>query len=121
MTDTARSRLTLEELASIERTSSTATASPWFSYVVGRDLEAGRNCIELGNLETIEIVGGTVADQDFIARAREDVPKLLREVRSLQAEVAAARAELLLARGRASFDDAGSTVSLAILGSSSHV
>jgi hypothetical protein len=80
------------ELRAIEDRCRTASPSPWFSYVVGRNLEAGLNCIELGSAQLIEVVGATVADQDFIANARQDVPNLLRYVRSLQQQLAAARA-----------------------------
>jgi hypothetical protein len=51
--------------------------------VVGRDSEAGLNCIGTGDARLIEIVGGTIADQDFIASAREDMPMLIAEVRRL--------------------------------------
>jgi hypothetical protein len=80
------------ELRAIEDRCRTASPSPWFSYVVGRNLEAGLNCIELGSARLIEIVGATVADQDFIANARQDVPNLLHYVRSLQQQLASARA-----------------------------
>jgi hypothetical protein len=82
-----------EELDRIERLSDAATQGPWFSYVVGRDTEAESNCIEvgtcneLGSCKCIEVVGGTVADQDFIASARQDVPRLLLEVRVLRARL----------------------------------
>ena len=77
-----------EELARIERRIRAAAPEPWFSYVVGRDMEAGSNCIELGSYQTIEVVGGSIADQDFIAHAREDLPRLLEEVRVLRAALA---------------------------------
>lgn len=80
--------LSEDDLEQIEQRIRSATAPPWFSWVAGRNLEAGSNCIELGSLETIELRGGTVADQDFIAYAREDLPRLLREVRALRAACA---------------------------------
>ena len=64
-----------------------ASPGPWFSLVAGRDLEAGMNCIELGCCSLMEVLGGTIADQDFIANAREDLPLLLREVRRLRAVI----------------------------------
>lgn len=79
-----------QDLDRIERLLDAATDGPWYSYVVGRDVEAGSNCIEvgacneLGSFKSIEIVAGTVADQDFIASARQDLPKLLLEVRRLR-------------------------------------
>ena len=79
-----------DELDRIECLIDATTQGPWFSYVVGRDTEVGANCIEVGScnelgcFKSIEIVGGTVADQDFIASARQDVPRLLLEVRTLR-------------------------------------
>jgi hypothetical protein len=35
--------------------------------------------------EDINLIGASVADQDFIAHARQDVPRLLDEVQRLQA------------------------------------
>ncbi len=34
--------------------------------------------------DDIELSGATIADQDFIAAAREDIPRLLQAVRTLQ-------------------------------------
>jgi hypothetical protein len=79
-----------EELDRIERLADAASAAPWSSSVVGRDRYADCNCIELGlcnelgSFARIELIGGSVADQDFIASARQDVLRLLREVRSLR-------------------------------------
>lgn len=38
----------------------------------------------------IELAGATIADQDFIAHARQDVPRLLEEVARLKARKALA-------------------------------
>lgn len=86
-----------EELNRIERLSDAATTGPWFSYVAGRDTDAAENCIEvgacneLGSFKSLEVSGGTIADQDFIASARQDVPRLLLEVRVLRARLQALR------------------------------
>jgi hypothetical protein len=86
-----------EELDRIECLIDAATQGPWFSYVVGRDTEVGSNCIEvgycneLGSFKSIEVLGCTVADQDFIASARQDVPRLLLEVRTLRARLGSLR------------------------------
>jgi len=70
------------------------TAGPWFSYVEGRDPDTGTNrielgwCDELGSFRSIEPRGATIADQDFIASARQDMPRLLLEVRMLRARLA---------------------------------
>lgn len=91
MTSLTNGELSDEDLDTIERLVKAATEGPWFSYVIGRDAEACSNCIELGScnelgsFKSVEIVGGTVADQDFIACAREVLPKLLVEVRAWRA------------------------------------
>lgn len=80
-----------DELNRMERLAQAATAGPWLSYAVGRDKGAGSNrvelgvCNDLGSFQSIELNGGTIADQDFIASARQDVPRLLLEVRALRA------------------------------------
>jgi hypothetical protein len=79
--------ISARELDAMESRSNGASPGPWFSYVVGRDLEAGLNCIELGSCELMEIIGGTVADQDFIASARTDQPRLIAEIRALRAMI----------------------------------
>jgi hypothetical protein len=94
--------LTDDELEEMERRCRTATAGPWVSYVAGRDTEAGCNYIETGTPGCVEIIGATIADQDFIASCREDVPRLINEVRRLRSDErrryaihAAPRAEVL--------------------------
>ncbi|EHH05130.1 hypothetical protein MEA186_30567 [Mesorhizobium amorphae CCNWGS0123] len=55
----------------------------------GRDFLGGSNFIQTGEGadrgEDIEMTDGTVADQDFMAAARQDVPRLVAEVRRLRA------------------------------------
>jgi hypothetical protein len=93
MTMHKRFDLSDEELAEIEHRIEAASSGPWFSYVVGRDCEAWTNyieigcCNELGSFKSIELVGGTIADQDFMAAARQDLPRLIREVRTLRARL----------------------------------
>lgn len=79
-----------EELNRIQRLTDAATAGPWFSCVAGQNGHEDSNCIELGSCNELgcfhcmRLIGGTIADQDFIANAREDVPKLLAEIRTLR-------------------------------------
>lgn len=86
-----------EELDEIAGRIDAASPGPWLSYVAGRESEADSNyielgaCNELGSFASIELIGGTIADQDFIARARQDLPRLLLEVRILRARLAAMR------------------------------
>jgi len=76
------------ELAAIAQRCANATPGPWVSSVEGRDHHGGSNIIIVGavedNLEDIEPIGATVADQDFIAAARQDVPRLLAEITRLK-------------------------------------
>lgn len=66
-----------------------AQPGPWKSFVEGRDHTSGSSFImtgegEGGRGEDIELSGATIADQDFIAAARQDVPLLLEEIRVLK-------------------------------------
>ncbi len=76
------------ELKKIEARCDAAAAGPWKSCVEGRDHTSASSFImtgegrERGN--DIELTGATTADQDFIAHARQDIPKLLAEVRRLE-------------------------------------
>lgn len=78
------SPLTAQELAEIVRRCDLATGGPWKSYVEGRDHDSGSSFIETeGN--DIYLSGASISDQDFIAEARQDVPKLLAELQRLKA------------------------------------
>ena len=61
---------------------------PWKAYIEGRDHESGTSIIKTGESEKrgedIEILGATTADFDFIAHARQDIPKLIEEIRELR-------------------------------------
>lgn len=89
--------LTDEDLVRIEHLAESATTGPWYAYVVGRDAEAVTNrielgwCNELGSFKSLEVVGGSAADLDFIASARQDLPRLLLEVRALRARLESMR------------------------------
>jgi hypothetical protein len=84
-----RTSLTAARLSEIERRCAAASRAPWKSYVEGRDHASGSSFIRTGGSRAargadIELTGATVADQDFIAAARQDVPALLAEVRRLK-------------------------------------
>ncbi len=72
-----------EELDEIEKRWEAATSGPWTSWVEGRDHLSGSSFI-MTSAQDIEFMGATVADQDFIAHAHQDVPCLLNEVRRLR-------------------------------------
>jgi len=80
--------LTEAELAEIEKRVNAASPGPWKSYVEGRDHTCGSSFIMRGEKgcrgEDIELTGCSVADQDFIAAARQDIPALIAEIRTLQ-------------------------------------
>ena len=77
-----------EELEEILARAEAATEAPWKSHVEGRDHTSGSSFVMTGphgsRGDDIELTGATVADQDFIAAARQDVPRLVAEVRRLR-------------------------------------
>lgn len=76
-----------EELKSIRERCDLATSGPWKSYVEGREEMSGSDFIMTGG-EDIYLTGATIADQDFIAHARQDIPLLLDEIDRLRCLVA---------------------------------
>ena len=83
--------MTDRELEEIRLRCEAAAPGPWVSFVEGRDHSSGSNFIMTGEGENrsddIELTGATVADQDFIAHARQDIPKLLNEIARLKASL----------------------------------
>lgn len=77
-----------DELNIIEMRAKLARPGPWKSFVEGRDHFSGSSFIMTGlddeRGEDIELTGATTEDQDFIAAARQDVVKLIEEVRALK-------------------------------------
>ena len=78
-----------EELKAIADRCDRASPGPWISMVEGRDHDSGSSFIMRGRPgergEDIELSGATPDDQDFIAHARQDIPRLLEEVWRLSA------------------------------------
>lgn len=72
------------ELEEIEERSAATSDGEWKSYVEGRDHTSGDSFIKTGNGNDIYLSGATLFDQDFIANARQDIPKLLAEIRRLK-------------------------------------
>lgn len=65
------------------------TSGPWKSYIEGRDHTSGSHFIMTGDNnhgigEDFEIDGARVEDYDFIANAKQDIPKLIEEIRRLR-------------------------------------
>jgi hypothetical protein len=75
--------ITDEELKQISARCDAATPGPWKSWVEGRDHESGDHFISTGG-EDIYLTGATLADQDFIAAARQDIPALIKAIRELK-------------------------------------
>ena len=75
--------ITEEELRKIEERINMAQARPWKAYIENRDHESGSDFIMTGTGENIEMLGATTADYEFIANARQDIPRLINEIRLL--------------------------------------
>jgi len=81
--------ITEKELDEIEFRANIAQPGPWKAFIENRDHESGSSFIMTGEEgknrgEDIEMLGATDADYDFIANARQDIPRLLREIRELR-------------------------------------
>ena len=72
------------ELEVIRNRCAQATPGPWKSFIEGRDHTSGSNFIMTGGEDFELSGGGTTADQDFIAHARQDIPRLLAEIERLK-------------------------------------
>jgi hypothetical protein len=80
--------LTDDEIENIRKRCDGAHPGPWGSYWEGRDHWGGGSFLMLGEGDQrgkdIEVAGIAMADQDFIAHARQDIPKLLNEIERLK-------------------------------------
>lgn len=87
--------LTKTDLETIKKRYEATTIAPWIASIEGRDHESGSHFIMTGipkgeNIwqekrgEDLEIIGATIADLDFIANARQDIPALIEEIKRLQ-------------------------------------
>ena len=77
-----------QELDAIRLRCKNATPGPWTSFIEGRNHTSGSSFIMTGIGESrgkdIELSGATIADQDFIAHARQDIPRLIDEIERLK-------------------------------------
>jgi hypothetical protein len=71
--------ITLEEIDAIGQRASLATAGPWQYLKENPHTNVGSSFIQTAG-EDLEVLGATDADCYFIARARQDVPRLLEEI-----------------------------------------
>ena len=88
--------LTDDELAEMAKRADDATPGPWEAFVEGRDHLAGDDFIRTGGIDNAQpdmyvsqYLGATArkvpaVDLDFIAAARQDVPRLVAEIRRLR-------------------------------------
>lgn len=90
----ATGEITDAELAAMKARVEATTPGPWRSIFEGRDQDSGSSFIMTAGddiyLHSENYLGGGghfCADQDFIAHARQDMPRLLAEVERLRALV----------------------------------
>jgi hypothetical protein len=87
--------MTDQEIVAISNRLDLATKGPWKFFLEGRDHQSGDSFIMTGISEgediwsqhrgtDIYLTGATVADCEFIANARQDIPKLLGEIMELK-------------------------------------
>lgn len=83
--------ITEEELNEIENRIKYTQKGPWKAFIEGRDHESGSDFIMTGfgteNENNIELSGARKDDYDFIANARQDIPKLVAEIRELKSKL----------------------------------
>lgn len=76
------------EIDQIKERCARATPGKWIPYVEGRDFTSGSSFImtiegdQRGS--DLEMIGATDADIDFIAHAKQDIPRLIEEVLQLR-------------------------------------
>ncbi|MGH9225799.1 MAG: hypothetical protein ACRD2W_18895 [Acidimicrobiales bacterium] len=81
------------ELDDMEMRAAAATPGPWRDFIEARDDFSGNDFIETGGggdgqpdmYVRLEAAPAPAADLEFIAHARQDVPRLVAEVRRLRA------------------------------------
>ena len=86
-----------EELDEIEQRAHVASPAPWEAFIEARDHTAGEDFIRTGGFDDAQpdmyiqhYLGASsvrvpAADLDFIAHARQDIPRLVAEIRRLRA------------------------------------
>ena len=86
--------ITDRELAAMKARIEATTPGPWTSYFEGRDHTSGQSFIQTATediyISAEDYAGGGghyCADQDFIAHARQDMPRLIAEVEKLQEQL----------------------------------
>ncbi len=83
MENDTKTMLSDNELSEIKKRAEKATKGPWKAYIEGRDMQSASSFIQTTGKD-IELTDATEADYDFIANARQDIPKLLEEIERLR-------------------------------------
>jgi hypothetical protein len=79
--------LSIDYLDQIRKRVKAATPGPWIDYLEKRDQLSGESFVARGinrSEEDLYFIGATDADIEFIAYAREDIPKLIYEIERLR-------------------------------------
>jgi len=76
--------LTDEELLAIKMRCEQASPEPWKAYIEARDEFSGSDFIQTGGEDIYLNPGASMADHEFIAHARQDIPRLIAEVEQLR-------------------------------------
>jgi hypothetical protein len=79
--------LTNEYLKEVRERCEATTNSPWISFIEGRNHSSGSSVIIRGingTEDDLYLTGATEEDQDFVAHARQDIPRLLDEIERLR-------------------------------------
>jgi hypothetical protein len=80
-----------KEIQEIELRVDQSQNGPWKAYIQGRDHDSNSSFIMTGSKEkprvNICLAGATIADIDFIANAKQDIPRLIKEIKELQSQI----------------------------------
>jgi len=86
--------ITEAELAAMKTRLEATTPGPWRSFFEGRDHTSGSSFIQTAtqdiDISAEDYIGGGghfCADQDFIANARQDMPRLIAEIERLRSRL----------------------------------
>jgi hypothetical protein len=75
--------ITRQELEAISARCEVTTPGPWKASLEGRDHVAGSSCVVTAG-EPFDLTGATDQDIEFIAHAKQDIPRLVHELMRLK-------------------------------------
>jgi hypothetical protein len=82
------SELTDENLKEIRKRWEASSPGPWIASVEGRDHPTGGETFIMRGenrvADDLYLIGGSIADYDFVAHAKQDIPVLLDEIDRLK-------------------------------------